>query len=679
MRLVLLVLSAVCLASPTLLAQLPEAPDTPRLFENPGLFVSNGSGSARQATQLTTDVSIDVTGIVATVSVAQRFRNDSDDWVEGVYVFPLPDDAAVDKLVMRIGERRIEGEIQEREQAKLTYERARAAGRQASLVEQERPNLFTTSVVNIAPRQDIVIEIGYQQSVEYDKGEFSLRFPMTLTPRFVPGVGVRRGSGSAVTPATTAVTDASRITPPVRIPADGPDRLATIEVTLDAGAPLASLSSSSHETLSSASGNRYVLRPGNREVAMDRDFIVNWQIAPSLSPRALAFSETVDGESYALLMFLPPPTAELTEATPRELIFIIDTSGSMGGTSMQQATAALHWGLDQLTAIDRFNVIAFSDTANSLFGNPVAMTLQNLDTAHRFVNRLDANGGTNIAAALAAALTGSGTQGYLRQIVFITDGSVGNEAGLFQMIRTELGDSRLFTVGIGSAPNSHFLRKAAQFGRGTHLHISRPEDVEPGMRQLFDKIGHVALKQIELDWPASIESYPDRIPDLYHGEPVVVAARLGRDVSETMTIESTGLVGPYAWSQSIEVFPGASPGVASVWARRKIESVLDRQLDGESETSIRQEVVGVALAHGLLSPYTSLVAVDRTPERTRSAALRREAIGNLAPAGSAINALFGRLPNTATDSKLLLSVGGILTLLAMALLTAHRFAWSRYR
>lgn len=680
MRLPPLALSAALLISPALVAQFPETTGAP------GLFLSAGTGPVRQATRLSTDVSIDVTGIVATVSIEQRFRNDSDDWVEGIYVFPLPDDAAVDELVMLIGERRIEGEIQEREQAKRTYERARAAGQQASLVEQERPNLFTTSVANIAPRQEIVIEIGYQQSAEYDQGEFSLRFPMTLTPRFIPGNAQRLGQSSGrlaevsgLPVNTTAVPDAARITPPVLSPAGPLDNLATIEVFIDAGAPLAELDSSSHETLTRFSGDSYTLTPVDREVAMDRDFVVNWRFPPSQSPRALAFAETIDAESYVLLMFLPPPTSDLAEATPRELIFIIDTSGSMGGTSIQQATAALHWGLDQLTAIDRFNVIAFSGDAHPLFAAPVPMTLQTLDEAHHFVNRLTANGGTNMAPALAAALASSEAAGYLRQIVFITDGSVGNEAGLFQMIRAELGDSRLFTVGIGSAPNSHFMRKAAQFGRGTHLHISRPEEVEPGMRQLFDKIGHVALKQIELDWPASIETYPDRIPDLYRGEPVVVAARLGRQLTETLTIESTGTVGPYAWSQSIDVEPGVSPGVSSIWARRKIEDLLDRRLEGEPEASIRQDVLEVALAHGMLSPYTSLVAVDRTPDQTRSAALRREALGNLLPAGSDSYALFGRLPDTATNSTLLRLIGALLALLGMSLLGFSRLSAGRNR
>jgi Ca-activated chloride channel family protein len=664
--------AALLLVTQTLAAQQAE----PRA--EAGLFFSNGpGGSVYRATRLSADVAIDVTGIVARVSVAQRFRNESNDWVEGIYVFPLPDDAAVDQLVMQIGDRRIEGEIQEAEQARQTYDRARAAGQQASLVEQERPNLFTTSVANIAPGEEIAIEIGYLQTAEYDQGEFSLRLPMTLTPRFVPGAAVQPSTGPPIQPGVTAVPDATRITPPFLDPNGPIENLAALEVSVDAGAPLAVLESSSHATMTTSVGNRYTVRPVSNEIAMDRDFVVNWRFAPSQWPRAMAFTETVGGESHVLLMFLPPPTADLTDPTPRELIFIVDTSGSMGGTSIGQAKAALHWGIDRLTGIDRFNVIEFNSNALPLFESPVDLTIETREQAHRFVRRLNANGGTNMAPALAAALADSAAPGYLRQIVFITDGSVANEAGLFQMIRERLGDARLFTVGIGSAPNSHFMRKAAQFGRGSHLHISSPDEVEPAMRRLFDKIGRVALKEIGVGWPYAVESYPDRIPDLYHGEPVVVAARLARPITETFTVEAKGNAGPYAWTQAIAVEPGASPGVTSIWARRKIETLLDRRLESEPEDEIRTQVLEVALAHGMLSPYTSLVAVDRTPQRSQSAALRREALGNMLPAGSDINALFGRLPNTATSSRLLVLIGALTVLLLVPVLLWQRCASRR--
>jgi len=666
MRLRQAIFAAGCLFAQTLWAQFP-ATDSAG-----GLYFGGGAGGVRPATRLATDVTIDVSGIVARVSVVQRFRNDSGDWVEGIYVFPLPDAAAVDRLTLRIGDRRIEGEIQEREQARRTYERARDAGQQASLIEQERPNLFTTSVANIPPAQEIEIEIGYLQTVAYEQGEFSLRFPMTLTPRFIPGAASGSGSGTSGSSGTTAVPDASRITPPVLDPTTSPPQLASILVTVDAGATLVELSSRTHLSVTRGLASPYTLQPATGPVPMDRDFVVHWRLAPGRSPRSFAFTETVAGDDYVLLMFLPPATADMPELTPREIIFIIDTSGSMGGTSIEQATAALHRGLDSLKGIDRFNVIEFNDAARSLYPAPVEVSLDRLDQAHRFVAGLHADGGTNMEPALAAALGGAPAAGYLRQIVFITDGSVGNEAGLFRLIADRLGAARLFTVGIGSAPNSHFMRKAAQFGRGAHLRIARADEVESGMRSLFDKIGHIALSDITVDWPDAAEVYPERVPDLYRGEPVVVAARLARPLAGPVSLPAHGLTGNYQWFDNVAIEPGHSPGVGSIWARRKIEALLDRRLEGESEEAIRPAVLDVALGHGMLSPYTSLVAVDRTPELTRAAALRREAIGNMLPAGSDYGAIYGRLPLTATHSRLLQFLGVMLAGLMLGLVGIWR-------
>jgi Ca-activated chloride channel family protein len=624
-----------------------------------------GQDRVRPATQLATDIAIEVTGVVARVAIAQRFRNDSSDWVEGIYVFPLPDDAAVDRLTMRIGDRRIEGEIQERGEAKRTYERARDAGQRASLVEQERPNLFTTSIANIPPGQEIEIEIGYLQMAAFEQGEFSLRLPMTLTPRFIPGAAT--GSGAGGDPRTTAVPDASRITPPVLDHTSGTVRLANIAVTVDAGATLIELASRTHLTVTRGVTSPYRLEPATGPVPMDRDFVVHWRLTPEREPRGIAFTETIDGEDYALLIFVPPATAEMPELTPREMIFIIDTSGSMGGTSIEQAKAALHSGLASLRGVDRFNIIAFADEPSALNGAPVLFSVAALEAARGFVDRLRADGGTNMEPALTAAFAGTPPTGYLRQIVFITDGSVGNEAGLFRLISEQLGESRLFTVGIGSAPNTHFMRKAAQFGRGTHLHIARADAVESGMRTLFDKIGHIALRDITIDWPDAVEAYPARIPDLFRGEPVVVAARLARPLTEPLEVVTRGQAGSYEWSQTVSIEPGTAAGAGAIWARRKIEALLDRKLEGESDERVRAAVLEVALAHGTLSPYTSLVAVDREPELTRMAALRREALGNMLPAGSDLDALYSRLPQTATHAKLLQITGVILTALLLGL------------
>ena len=640
-----MICAALLLAAPASYAQLP--PD----IDAGGLYFQSPSGSFEQATQLSTKFDITVVGIVARVQVKQRFRNSGLDWVEGVYVFPLPDDSAVDKLTLVIGDRRIEGQIQEREQAKQTYERARAAGQQASLVEQQRFNLFTTSVANIAPGQAIVIEIAYLQTANYDDGQFALRVPLTLTPRFV----------------TESVRDRASIAPPMLRPGTGTANQAEIRVSVDAGMPLESIESSSHPMTAQWDGRNYQLATTDDQVRMDRDFVLNWRVVPDQTPRVAAFTESFAGESFVLLMFLPPTTAELRQQTPRETLFVIDTSGSMGGASIEQARAALQSGLGRLTANDRFNVIEFNSDVHLLYPEPVAWSLAAGQEAQRFVSRLRADGGTNIAAAITAALGQRETPGLLRQIVFITDGSVGNEAELFKMIETNLGAARLFTIGIGAAPNTHFMRKAAQFGRGSYSHIARPEEVEPGMRRLFEKLEHVALQDIAVTWPDAIEVYPERVPDLYRGEPVVVAARLNGQLASTLAVQASGLVGATGWTQRIAVTPGSNPGIAALWARRKIESLLDRKLLGENDAAIRQAVLDVALRHSLMSPYTSLVAVDQTPERTRNALLRREAMGSLLPAGSAQAARFGNLPNTATDARWYQLIGVVLIALLLGL------------
>jgi Ca-activated chloride channel family protein len=636
---------ALLIVAPAIYAQVPLD------VSASGLYFRSETAQLQPATQLSTEFNIEVVGIAARVSVRQRFRNSGSDWVEGIYVFPLPDDSAVDELTMVIGDRRIRGEIQERAQAKQTYERARAAGQQASLVEQERPNLFTTSVANIGPGQEIVIEIGYLQTANYDDGLFSLRVPMTLTPRFIPDT----------------VTDTLRITPPARRPGGPITHQAMITIGVDAGMPLAEFASSSHQLSAASDGRRYQLTTADRKVGMDRDFVVHWRVVPDQTPRVAAFTESVGRDSYLLLMFLPPTSAELPETMPRELIFVIDTSGSMGGTSIEQARSALLAGLGRLTAADRFNVIEFNSEVSLLYTAPTVWSRTSGQEAQRFVSRLKANGGTNIDAALAAALGQPTTVGYLRQIVFITDGSVGNEAELFRRIERELGDARLFTIGIGAAPNTHFMRKAAQFGRGSYSHIARAEEVEPGMRQLFAKLEHVALQDIAIAWPAASEVYPIRVPDLYRGEPVIVTARSESPLAAAFPVAATGMVGPYGWTQRIDIVPGNFTGIAALWARRKIEALLDRKLEGEDADAIRDAVIEVALAHNMMSPFTSLVAVDTTPERTRNALLRREALGNRLPAGSDGGAIFGNLPDTATDAHWYQLIGVVLVGLLLGL------------
>ena len=441
-----------------------------------GSLLLRTQGGYQTATLLNTDVDMNVSGLVARVSVRQEFRNTSSEWVEGIYVFPLPDKAAVDRMRLHIGERFIEGEIQEKEQAKKTYEKAKREGKKTSLVEQQRANLFTTSVANIAPGELVVVEVEYLEDVRYEEGEFSIRFPMTLTPRYAP--------------------DSAQIAPP-QVTSSKAHRI-TLDATLNVGVPLEIIASRYHPVDIAEKKGRYTVSLGLDDVAMDHDFELLWRPVPSSRPRAMAFREDIEGKPHFLLMVMPP-NQELVPAAalPRETIFIIDTSGSMHGVSIAQAKRAVRLALNGLNPGDLFNVIEFNSTTRPLFSKSEVANTENLQFAQQFVDSLQANGGTEMRPALSLALGSPPSEQHLRQVVFVTDGSVGYEDELFSMIEQKLGAARLFTVGIGSAPNSWFMRKAAEAGKGTYMFISALHEVQEKMDDLFEKLQQPQVTDIE--------------------------------------------------------------------------------------------------------------------------------------------------------------------------------------
>jgi Ca-activated chloride channel family protein len=632
------------------------------------------------ATRMNTDVTMHVSGLVARVSVRQEFRNDGDEWTEGVYVFPLPDKAAVDRMRLHIGERFIEGEIREKEQARKEYERARSEGKKASLVEQERPNLFTTTVANIAPGERVAVEIEYLEDLRYDDGTFAIRFPMTLTPRYMPGAALPDRQGSGWSSDTTRVPDASLITPP-QVAASNDNRI-TLTASIDAGLPLEIVASRYHPVDVSEDKGRYTVSLANDAVPMDHDFELLWRPLPSARPRALMFRESIAGQPHFLLMVMPPDAAQDTTVTmPRELIFVVDTSGSMHGNSIAQAKQALERALDGLTANDRFNIIEFNSTTRALYHQSVAADAVNIRHARKFVQGLDANGGTEMRPALRLALDSAGTEAHLRQIVFITDGSVGNEDELYAMIETRLGDARLFTVGIGSAPNSWFMRKAAELGRGTFVVISALHEVGEKMDRLFDKLGHPQVTNIDVSWPGGVvtDAYPEVVPDLYRGEPVTVRARASGPLQPGSAVRVSGDSATGAWTTELPLDSDDDhPGVGALWARARIAALHDEERRGADSALTRNAVVDTAIAHHLVSKYTSLVAVDKTPVRAAGDPLSREQVPNLLPYGQSMNAIFG-FPATATNAAVLQRRGLVLLLTALLLLGAGTLARSMNR
>ena len=630
------------------------------------LLRTGTAGDFTLAPTVETEVAIQVTGIVARTRVSQVFHNPGKEFVEGVYVFPLPPQAAVDHLWLRIGTRVIEGQIEEKGAARRTYETAKREGRKAALVEQQRPNLFTNSVAHIGPGEQVRVTIEYQQTLAYSNGEYRLRFPLAITPRYIPmaheALPDEPKAPEAIA-AKAAEDAATALLQPAYHPLDT-GRMANpvdIAVVIDAGVALAGVESSYHEALIEKQvGHRVAVFLTKEQEEADRDFELVWKVQPAAAPQAALFTQTVGASDYALLMVVPPqPSAAEAKAfqgLPREVILIADTSGSMQGTSMVQARQALLYALGTLTARDRFNVAEFNSVTRHLFDDALPATAANLQRAREWVANLKAGGGTEMAPALTFALNGRETPGFLRQVIFMTDGGVSNEEALFKLISTRLGSSRLFTVGIGSAPNSHFMTRAALFGRGTFTYLGKVEEVEEKMTRLFSKIEAPVLQDVAVRYAdgTPVDTFPTRVPDLYLGEPIVISAAAP---SITKTVIVSGVRGNQPWSVALTPSPASeATGVGALWARAKIAALTDELTRGAAIETIRPQIVQVALDHHLVSAYTSLVAVDA--EATGDPALLKTAMVK----ASLPNGWANGIPQTDTPAALQLLLG----LLALA-------------
>ncbi|MBN2384328.1 marine proteobacterial sortase target protein [bacterium] len=613
------------------------------------------------APTLTTDVQMWITGLIVRAEVRQTFHNPSDEWLEGVYAFPLPESAAVDHLNMLIGNRVIEAELHERVEAQHMYNTARITGKKASLLSQERPNIFTMSVANIAPQEEIVVIINYQHHASFDGSQFQIRFPLVVAPRFSPGELVLEGrSGRGWAQNTEAAHDAARIAPPLRTWDAGPDNYVRISVELEAGFPIRKVISPYHDIdIFKIKPEFFRIELLDRVVPADCDFVLSWEPARDRLPQAAVFTQTDRDLPYALIMVMPPSNEDFAEVKlPRECIFVIDTSGSMHGNSIQQARQSLLFALERLQSDDQFNIIQCNSFAERLFEHSMPVTPETLEQAGSYIRSMRAKGGTHMLAALQQAFEDHGSLNRLRQVIFITDGAIDNEEQLFQYIEHNLKRSRLFTVGIGPAPNTHFMQNAARYGQGSFTQIGSSAEVATRMDLLFARIENPLLADIEIEWnDPDLEYYPSIVPDLYLGEPIVVCARLEQLRGQ---IAIRGNCNGFPWKVTLPLTPGQEhQSISTLWARKKIEELTDRILKSTSteRAALRREIIAVAFDHNLVTKYTSLIAVDKTPGKPLDASRPRAHVPINLPAGWDMAAAYGCLPQTATPSIILVMMG----------------------
>ena len=552
-------------------------------------------------------VEAEVLGRVAEVEVTQVFENTLTQPMEAVYVFPLPEDAAVHDMVMQIGERTIRSQIEERAAAAARYQAARAEGQVAALLEQERPNIFTQSIANLPPGERIEVTVTYTRALEYRDGRYRFHHPVAVGPRFVPEPDCDSDSG-------IEVADADRIQP-LTWP-EGQPVPYTLDVSLhiNAGMPVRDLRSPSHDLRDAVTAGRgEALRVALERERPDQDVEIGYALTSGEPEMGLLVHRDGTGTGYFDLLLEPPPLTEGVESAPRELVFLLDTSCSMSGIPMEASKELMHRALDGLREGDHFRILRFSDEVSALSAAPLG--IEALDEGHRYIRRLMTGGGTHMERGISAALSAPPDGDRMRIVVLLTDGYIGHESDIFALVRRELGAARIFGLGVGSATNRFLLENLAESGRGETHYLVPGEDPAPTIEAFYRRIDAPVLSDIEIDWGrvsvSDLSHAP--IPDLFAGAPLSLSGRIDRlpRGSHEITVRARRGGEPIRFTASLSGAADSGPQIARIWARDQITRI-ERGVDHREDLSARERILPLALEYGLMSRYTSLVAVDES-------------------------------------------------------------------
>ncbi|HEU4414246.1 MAG TPA: VIT domain-containing protein [Candidatus Angelobacter sp.] len=570
-----------------------------------------------------TAVKSEISGFVARIEVTQEFENVLPRAVEAVYVFPLPHDSAVDGMTMTVGEREIRAVIKEREEARKIYEAARDAGHTAALLDQERPNIFTQSVTNIPPGGKVEITLSVIELLKYEAGVYEFAFPLVVGPRYIPG-NPAAAPQQGTMPDTDQVPDASHISPPVAGVHTGDAHAGhdvSMEVNLAAGVAVGDVESPSHKIFADRTGpDSYHVKLADDAVVPDKDFILRYKVAGvGIGDAVLAHADKSGG--YFTLILQPPDKIPEEALVPRQLIFVLDTSGSMWGFPLEMAKKTIQRALDNLRKDETFNLITFSGDTRILFPEPVPATAENVAKAKQVLAGAYGSGGTEMMKAIRTALGDDAGAGKpleadpLRVVCFMTDGYVGNDAEIIAEVKKHT-DARVFSFGIGTAVNRFLLTKMAEEGHGDVEFVTAPGEAQPAADRFYERVHSPVLTNITIDWnglPVT-DVYPKEVRDLFSAKPIVITGRYSGAPTGKITIKGYQGTGDFSRSIPIDFSSAGAANAAleKIWARHKVEDLMSQDWSGvqSGNSKHKAEIIQVGLTHSLATQYTSFVAVE---------------------------------------------------------------------
>ena len=593
------------------------------------------------------DVQARIDGLLATVDLCQTFVNTLSEPLEATYIFPLPDRAAIRRFRMDVAGRVIEGIVQERAQVRKEYEQAIQQGHRAAITEEERPNVFTLRVGNLMPGEQATVRLTLIGLLPVSDGEATFRFPLVVAPRYIPGTPLTGPSvGDGTAPDTDAVPDASRITPPVLLPGyPNPVRLALSVDVRSAGLPLSDIRSSLQAVLTEEEGQvrRIRLQPGER---LDRDFILRFRIGDGAVKTALVLTPDEDGKEGTFALTIVPPAGQVSAIRQRDVVFILDRSGSMGGWKIVATRRALARMVDTLSEQDRFSVLAFDNTIETVPDfhgvGLAAATNRNRFRAVEFLSTIDARGGTELAQPLdlgVRQLT-SGEAAPERILVLVTDGQVGNEDQFLRSLAPHLRNLRIFTLGIDQAVNEGFLHRLAALGGGMCEVVESEERLDEVLDKVHRRIGTPVLTALRLE-PAGLLFDPEslvpvRMPDVFSGVPLCILGRYSGAATGGFALQARDAAGK-AWAATVPAISSDNPAIASIWARGHIRELGDHFACGSADCAkLEKRIIQTSLRLSVLSRFTAFVAVDRSEVVDQGGQVQRITQPVKAPAGWAM-------------------------------------------